>query len=140
MAKLEFNDIDGLILDMDELANMPDSVLTEMLNAEADIIVEAQKSKAMSMGVVDTGLTAASIQKGKQKKTNSGRSIYVYPKDSRTRNGRKTQNAEIAFINEFGKRGQPARPFIKAANEEKAGAAVEAAEKIYDDYLKSKNL
>ena len=46
--------------------------------------------------------------------------------------------AEIAFINEFGKKNQPARPFISQANESNAGAAVDAAADVYDRYLSSK--
>lgn len=63
--------------------------------------------------------------------------MYVYPQGTNERGNR---NAEVAFINEFGKHGQPARPFIKTANEEAADTAVEAAAKVYDKYLKSKNL
>ena len=43
-------------------------------------------------------------------------------------------------MNEFGKRGQPARPAIKTANERKEKEAVEAGEKVYHAYLDGKKL
>lgn len=140
MARFECNDLAGLIMDLEELANMPDSVITDILNAEADIIVDAQKASARSMGVEDSGLTVSSIKKGKPKTTSKGKAIYVYPQGSRKRGNKTTRNAEIAFINEFGKHGQPARPFINTANEKGADKAVNAALKVYDDYLKTKKL
>lgn len=56
------------------------------------------------------------------------------------------RNAEVAFINEFGKsgkhgkKGQPARPFIRTANEAAEERATEAEEKVYNDFLNGKNL
>ena len=40
-----------------------------------------------------------------------------------------TEMPKLAFINEFGKRGQTARPFIKDANESSAAQTTEAARK-----------
>ena len=51
-----------------------------------------------------------------------------------------TRNAEIAFINEYGKRGVPARNFIRKANEQSAAASTQAAAAVYDKYLQSKEL
>lgn len=69
----------------------------------------------------------------------NGRAIYVYPKGTR-KHGNKRRAAEVAFVNEFGKAGQPARPFIQTANEKAADAATDAAARVYDSFLKSKNL
>lgn len=138
MATIDIGDLEALCMDMKELANIPISVIDEMLNAEADIIIEAQKKSAVSMGVQDTGLSISSIGKGKPSTTIDGRVISVYPRGTRTRNGITTRNGEIAFINEFGKRGQPARPFIATANEQNADKAIDAAEQVYNNYLKTK--
>lgn len=75
----------------------------------------------------------------KLKVKGASRAIYVSPKGTRS-DGNKRRNAEVAFVNEYGKAGQPARPFINTANEKSADAAVEAAAGVYDKYLKSKNL
>ena len=140
MARVEIEGIQQTMVSMAEIAAMPESVLDEMLEAAADVVVEEQKKQAKAMGVYDTGIMAASITKGAPKASDDGRKIFVYPKGSRTRYGTKTTNAEIAFINEYGKTGQTARPFIRTANAKAEKKAVEAAEKVYDAYLKSKGL
>lgn len=127
------------MLDMAELAALPDHVTDDILNAEADVIVEAQKKtmNRMLRGPYSTGETARSIKKGKVKKTKKGKYITVAPRGT---NRRGERNAAVAFINEYGKRGQPARPAIRTANAEAEKAAFEAGEKVYHDYLDSKNL
>ena len=72
----------------------------------------------------------------------NGRCIFVYPQGSRRRGkkGKTTRNAEIAFIAEYGRRKQKARPFIRDANDACAEQTTQAAAKIYDSWLKSKNL
>ena len=137
MGKLTVNGFDALIADLAALASLPDSVTEEILGAEADIVVEAQRSTAQSMGVYDTGMTAGSIKKGKVKKSASGKSITVSPQGTNSRGDR---NAEVAFINEYGKRGQTARPFIRKANETAEPKAVEAGEKVYHDFLDRNNI
>lgn len=138
MAECDFgsiNDCEELIVDLRRLADGMDVIAKDMLNAEADIVVEAQKKAAASMGVVDTGLMAASIKKGNVQTNKNGKIIYVSPSGTRNRKGITTRNAEIAFINEYGKAGQAPRPFIRQANETCADKAVEAAYKVYDNAL-----
>lgn len=143
MASIEFDNLTGLMLDMEQIANLPDSVIAEMLDSQAEILILAQKNKARAYGVVDTGEMIDSIKKGKRKKLRDGQEISVYSQGSRTRGRYKkstTTNAEIAFVNEYGKRGQKARPFIRDANAESESKMEKAAFEILDNYLKSKNL
>lgn len=139
MGSLSVSGLDGLIDDLDELARLPDSVTDQILNAEADVIAAAQQAETAKQwkGQYWTGTTARSIKKGKVKKTGLDKSITVAPTG---KNKRGTRNAEVAFINEYGKRGQPARPAMKTANERKEQEAVEAGEKVYHAYLDGKNL
>ena len=139
MGKLTVNGLDALIDDFADLAKLPDSVVEDILNAEADIIAAEQKKTAREMGVYDTGMTAGSIKKGKVKKTGLDHSISIYPQG---KNKRGESNAEVAFVNEFGAPGRriKARPFIKTANERKEKEAVEAGEKVYHAYLDGKKL
>ena len=140
MAELSTQGLDGLIDDMTALMELPDETVLEMLTAEAEVVAAAQQSEAQSMGVYATGKTAGSISYDKKLKVKgASRAIYVSPKGTRS-DGNKRRNAEVAFVNEYGKAGQPARPFINTANEKSADAAVEAAAGVYDKYLKSKNL
>ena len=144
MADLSIDGLDQLTMDLEELANLPTALLEEMINAESDVVVSAQRTKAKVMlsGKYSKGIVSNAISKKKARKAGDGiRQMITVDwivRDEHHRSG--TRVAEIAFINEFGKTGQPARPFMKIANEESADAAVSAALKVYDDYLKSKNL
>lgn len=140
MAEISTSGLDELLADMGAIAEIPDAVLLDMLVAEAGIIAEAQAQEAKAMGVYDTGKTAQSITFDKKlKDTKDGKAIYVYPQGTR-RDGNTRRAAEVAFVNEFGKTGQPGRPFINTANEKKAESAVDAAAQVYDRFLKEKNL
>jgi len=148
MASMTVIGLDELIPDFAALAELPDSVIDDMLLAKADVIEKAQQNAARTMlgGAYYTGTTAGSIKRGKSKKTADGRVIEIKPEGSRSDNVRKgykkstRRNAEVAFINEFGKKGQPARPFIDKANNAAGDEATAKAEKIYHAFVDSKNL
>lgn len=140
MAEISTSGLEELFEDMAAIAELPDKVILEMLTAEAEVIAEAQAAEARAMGVVDKGITAGSITFDKRlKTTKDGKAIHVYPKGSRS-DGSRRRVAEVAFVNEFGKESQPARPFINTANARKGDEAVQAAAEVYDNFLKSKNL
>lgn len=139
MGRLIVSGLDDLISDLGELASLPDAVTDGILEAQADVILAAQQEEAAKMwvGPYRTGETAKSLKKGKVKKDGLDKSISISPQGTNTRGDR---NAEVAFVNEYGKRGQPARPALRTAIERKEKDAVEAGEKVYHDYLDSKNL
>lgn len=135
MAQFSTDGLDGLEGFFNNLASIPDEVIDKMLNAEADIAVSAQKRTASSMlnGPYNKAAVSGAVKKSKVKKTKSGRAVSItFPG---TQHGNPI--SEIAFVNEFGKQGQDARPFIKTANEECADEAVNAAGAIYDEFLNS---
>lgn len=158
MAKIDFRGLDEFRLTMQDVANLPESVQDEMLNAGADITVAAQRAEAAKLGKsyrnpgqtrdYSTGRVAASIKRGKVKIDKDGnRVLYITPSGSRTRGGKrkgkepkKTRNAEIAFMNEYGRKDMPARGWIRLANEQSSEACTAAQAAVYDRYLKSKNL
>lgn len=134
MAKFEVNGLDALIGDLGALAQLPDSVAEDILSAEADIVEAEQRITARSMlkGPYATGKTESSIRRTKVKKTKDGKFLTIYPQGKREKGKR---SAEVAFVNEYGKRGQPARPFIRVANERAEPKAAQAGEKVYGDFL-----
>lgn len=150
MAKVEFKGIDEVELSFKELAALPDELIDEMLNARADVIVEAQRAEARKLGKeyrnkgqakdYSTGLTARSIQKGKVKVKDGQRVLYITPVGSRKRGKTVTRNAEISFENEFGTRTIQARNFLRKANEQSADAATAAEFEVYSRYLEEKGL
>jgi len=137
MANMTTEGLTEFSLSLEELSSVPDNIFDRMLNGMAEVIERAQKSKGRAYGVYRTGVTLESIRRGKPRRDNDGGRIAITPQG---KNPRGTSNAEVAFINEFGKRGQAPRPFIRDANEESADAAVDAAARVYDEWLKSKEL
>lgn len=146
MAEFSFKGLDELSLSLQEIAELPEEIEDAMLNAQADVVADAQRKTVKAMGIYDGRSSvhvADSIKKGKVKLRKGQRVIYVSPTGSRTRGKKKSQktnNAAILFINEFGRRGQTARPAIKTANESSADEATQAAFRVYSDWLESKNL
>ena len=135
--------LDEFSLSLQELAALPDTVQDDMLEAGAEVVAKAQWDKVMAYGIYDRESTqhvAESIKPGKVKVKKGRRVIYVSPTGKRKRGNTETRNAEILFINEFGKRGQSARPAVRDANEACAEATTQAEFQVYDKWLKSKNL
>ena len=78
------------------------------------------------------------LKVNKSKKDSAGGHADVTFSDTRTRGkGKKTRNAEIAFVNEFGKAGQAARPFVKNAVENFADEITAPGEKVIGDWLEN---
>lgn len=129
MARLEIHGIDELNAAFNRIKDIPSTVTTQALNSMADIAAAAIRLSGESMGVRDPESDVHildKIKKAKPKLNASGGHQDITFSGTRTRGETKTRNAEIAFVNEFGKRGQPARPFIGQAmtqNEEKIAAA-----------------
>ena len=137
------NGIDGFSLSLKELAEMPNEVYDEILLAGAKVVARAQKQKILAYGIYDRDSTqhvANTVKAGKVKLKKGERVVYVYPDGKRKRGNKETRNAEILFINEFGKSGQAARPAVADANEACAEAMTQAEFEVYDQWLKSKNL
>ena len=138
--KMGVEGLDALILDLDELTQMPDTVLSDMLHAGGEVVAEAPRNKIQSIGLVDTGQLLESITvASKIKSKKNSKSIEIYPKGTRN-NG--VRNDEVAFVYEFGapSRDITAWQWMRNANEQIKDVACEAAEEVYDNYLRSKNL
>lgn len=140
MATFDTFGFDSLELSFREIAAIPADVQDKILNAQADVVVEAQRESAKSYGVEDSGLMIEKIKKTGVKDTKDGRVIHVYPQGSRKRGNVKTRNAEIGFENEYGKTGQEARPWMQTANERCAEETTAAGAAVLDEWYKSKNL
>ena len=129
MATLKIEGMDGLNAALGRIQNIPADAKTKALSAMADIAAAAIRRSGEAMGVRDPESEVHildKISKAKAKLTASGGYQEITFSGSRRRGNTTTRNAEIAFVNEYGKRGQPARPFIgqaMTANEDKIAAA-----------------
>lgn len=141
MAEFKAVGLDELALSLQEIAEIPEDIQDEMLRAQGNIVAQAQRESAQRYGIQRTGTLIRSIKPGKIKLDKHGsRVLYVTPVGSRVRGGKKTTNAEIAFLNEYGTRKQRARPFMRDANERSAEAATQAAADIYYRWQDSRGL
>ena len=111
------------IRELDEMfvriGNIPFEVTADALKAMAEVAMDKIRAQGESMGVRDPESDVHVLDKiklsGKPRQTTIGGYQNITFGGSRIRNGKKTRNAEIAFINEYGKRGVPARSFIRTA-------------------------
>lgn len=130
-------------LSLEELAALPDTVQDRMLLAGADVVAKAQKQKVLAYGIYDRDSTqhvADAIKPGKVKLNRGERVVYVSPTGTRKRGNKTTRNAEILFVNEYGKKEQKARPAVRDANEACAAAMTQAQFEVYDQWMKSLGL
>ena len=107
MARLELQGFDSLNNVFDRIKDIPFSVTEEALDGMAEVAMAKIKSTGESMGVRDPEASEHildKIKRNKAKKTDSGGFETITFAGSRTRgNGTKTRNAEIAFVNEYGR-------------------------------------
>lgn len=140
MATLELQGFEGLEDAMRRIAEIPFPVTEEALGAMAAIAADKIRSTGESMGVRDPESEVHildQITQAKPKQTESGGYADITFKGSRLRHGTRTRNAEIAFINEYGKRGQQARPFIGRALTQNEEAIQEAGEKVIGEWIET---
>ncbi len=138
MAKLElegFSDLDSAFA---HIAQIPGPVKEKALQAMANVAAPQIKRSGESMGVREPEgqVHILDVIKLSKPKTNdSGGYLDINFSGTRTRGNTKTRNAEIAFVNEYGKRGQEARPFIGTAMNQYAEKIAEAGADVLWDYI-----
>ena len=79
------------------------------------------------------------IKVNKPKLSEDGGTISVTFSGTRKDKKHKTpvRNAEIAFINEYGKKGQAARPFVRTANTRAEERIQKAGQAVWDEWTKT---
>ena len=140
MATLELTGFDDLADAFQRISEIPFDVTAEALDAMAAGAADAIRSTGESMGVRDPESDVHILDKikpRKPKQTEYGGYEMISFTGSRTRGKTRTRNAEIAFINEYGKRGQPARPFIGTAMNRNADKIQDQAEKVIGDWIEN---
>ena len=138
MGKLQLEGFEDLNDALKRISDIPQRVTDDALKAMASVAAVRIRATGEAMGVKDPESSVHildRIKQGKPKKTASGGYADVTFSGTRTRSGRKTRNAEIAFVNEYGKRGQPARPFIGTAMARGEQQITAAGEEIVGDWI-----
>ena len=138
MASLELQGFENLEDAFRRISEIPFSVTSEALDGMAEVAAGKIRDQGERMGVRDPESDEHildRIKTGKPKQTESGGYETITFSGSRTRGKSRTRNAEIAFVNEYGKRGQAARPFIGLAMTQNEDAILQPAEKTIGDWI-----
>lgn len=121
-----------------KLGDVPWDVTQQALDRMAEAGEDAVRRTGQAMGVRDPESSVHILDKikhTKPKKTDSGGYCEVTFSGSRRRGNTTTRNAEIAFVNEYGKEGQTARPFIRQAGEQYGDQISDQGEQVLGDWM-----
>ena len=140
MASFEVYGFDDLEDALRKITDIPDGVIFEALDGMAEVAEAKIKSQGETMGVRDPESDVHILDKlysKKPKRTDFGGFKLISFRGTRLRGKTRSRNAEIAFVNEYGKRGQPARPFIGTALAQNEQAITDPAEKVIGDWIET---
>ena len=139
MARAEMKMPEDFLLKVSRLNEKTDEILPRMLEAGGQVVLERVKSNLSA--VVGKGTknlsrstgeleSALGLSPAKPKRDGSGWDIKVGFAEPRpaTRNSGGGSNAKIANILEYGKHGQPPKPFLKPAKTQSRKACIETME------------
>lgn len=138
MATLEMLGFDSLDQVFREISEIPWSVTEDALDAMSEVAMNKTQDTGRTMNIVDPESDVHFLDKmrrGKAKKSTFGGKEYITFSGSRLRNGTRTTNSAIAFEQEYGKRGVPARPFMQRAINQNLDTIYEPGEKIIADWI-----
>lgn len=137
MPRLEISGFEELVEAFSRLEKVPDEVVIKVVQAMGDIAADAVKQQGEAMGVRAPNSDVHILDKikvGKPRTTEYGAQADITFTGSRKRGNTATRNAEIAFLNEYGKQGQTARPFIKTAFQREEKKIVQAGADILGEW------
>lgn len=141
MPKLELSGFDELTAAFDRISDVPEEVQMKALTAMEEIAATKIKASGEAYGVRDPESSSHvldSVKINKPVKTSTGGYADVTFSGTRTRSGKQVRQAEIAFINEYGKKNQQARPFVGEAMNKNADAIAKAGAEVILDYIENK--
>ena len=139
MAKVEIKMPEDFLLRLSRLADKTDEIIPKVLEAGGEIVLNKVKTNLSSVVGRDTKEKSRStgelesslgLSPAKQKRDGSGWDIKVGFAEPRRDGG---SNAKIANIIEYGKSGQPAKPFLKPARTTSRKPCVEAMKAKLDE-------
>ena len=137
MARLDLTGFDELCEAFSRMSNVPDEVVSKSLTEMEKVAASKIKASGEAFGIRDEQSSVHILDKikmQKPKKTGTGGYAEVTFTGSRERGKTTTRNAEIAFVNEYGKTKQQARPFVGKAIEANADAIANAGAQVLFDW------
>lgn len=142
MARMEMKMPEDFLLKVSRLNEKTDEILPRVLEAGGQVVLERVKSNLSA--VVGKGTknpsrstgeleSALGLSPAKPKRDGSGWDIKVGFAEPRSDGN---SNAKIANILEYGKHGQPPKPFLKPAKTQSRKACIETMEAKLDEEVR----
>lgn len=138
MAKVEIKIPDDFLLRLSRLENKTDEIIPKVLEAGGEVVlakVKGNLATAVGRDMKEPSRSTGELERSlglspaKQKRDGSGWDVKVGFKEPRSDGG---SNAKIANILEYGRHGQPPRPFLKPAKSQSKNAAIEAMKEKFE--------
>jgi HK97 gp10 family phage protein len=132
MPKLEIRMPEDFLLKLSRLENKTDEIIPKVLKSGGEVVLAKVKTnltavigRGTKIKSRSTGELARSLglTKARQKRDGSGWDIKVGFAEPRSGG---EPNAKIANILEYGRHGQPGKPFLKPAKTQSRNGAIEA--------------
>lgn len=139
MAKIEIKMPEDFLLKLSRLGEQTDTIIPKVLEAGGEVVLAKAKSNLSSVVGRNTKIESRStgelerslgLSKARQKRDGSGWDVKVGFAEPRRDTGK--SNAKIANIIEYGRHGQPAKPFMKPARTQSRKAAIEAMKQKFE--------
>lgn len=137
MAKAEVQLPEELLTRLSQMGAKSDEIAEKMLEAGGEVLLSRVKSNLA--GVIGKGTKYPSESTGELERSlglspakldrNGNHNIKVGFSEPRSDGG---SNAQIANIIEYGKHGQPAKPFLKPAKSASKAAVIEAMKQTFE--------
>lgn len=115
---------------LDRLASLPEELQAEIVQEQANVIADTVREYGYAFGVVRTGNTLRSLRVLEPKRDSKGNMSDVVTFVGKNEKG--VRYAEIAFVNNYGKKTQEARLFYTNGVTAAEKRAFKIAEKKYN--------
>ena len=131
MAKVDFKMPEEFLLKVSRLAEKTDEIIPKVLEAGAEVVYDKVKNnlssvvgkntkvKSRSTGELESALGVSPAKQDRDGNFN----VKIGFAEPRSDGG---SNAKLANILEYGRHGQPPKPFLKPAKSRSKGACIEA--------------
>ena len=131
MAKCICKMPEDLLKKLSRLGNKMDSITEEVLQVGGEVVLDKVKSnlEGVSTGELASSLGLSKVLVGKDGNANIKVGFAEPRKDGKS-------NAMIANIIEYGKAGQPAKPFLKPAKTSSKKPCIDAMTKKLEEEIK----
>ena len=142
MAKADFKMPEDFLLKLSQLGERTDEIVTKVLESGGEVVeskVRSNLSAVIGSGTKEksrsTGELLRSLGVSPAKQDKDGNfNVKVGFSEPRSCGG---SNAKIANILEYGKSGQPPKPFLKPAKSASKNECIDAMKKRFDEEVKS---